>query len=362
MDEQSVRYFCRELGIALDARPSSSGWLSAACPFAPHTHKGKTDNSHSFGVTVNEAKKSFYKCLACHEKGTITTLIFRLGRWRKRDYAKLAIKAEETEAFKPVLLLPEWRDDESTYRKTAQESKPYPDRGIVSKYLSAVTHPYLRERGIFWKTAARLNLRVDEYQQRILFPVVDKKGYFRGLSGRYFGDKPTSRTIPKVRDYAGLPKRDLLLGEYEARRSERRIRGGQERSFPARGHSDGIRGDARLIVVEGLFDYARLAQAGFYGHTVALLGSELTKSKERTLIELDMSIVWMVDNDDAGQAFLYGRISSATGERDFSTGALSMFSGKLPQYTVEYPEGKKDPGECTDDEIRDMVTNAKMFV
>lgn len=350
MIEESVRWVAEQLGIELEVQVSGTGWIQASCPFSPWKHAGD-DASHSFAISISNDQRRFSKftCHACKSNGSLSTLAFQLGRLRhhtgvdlERDYKALGQKIEDMEIHGIPEDLPDWdaehakadRDERTEIREVEPLDLPF-----------AVGHPYLGQRGIHWNTAIKLGLLDDKSQGRIVFPVRDYRGRLAGYTGRAY--RPSylrnGRPAPKVRDYLGLPKRELLLGEHDA--GSRAADGSRPR---------------RIVVVEGLFDYARLRQFGVRG-TVALLGSELTPGKGETLARFGLPIVWMTDPDAAGQACLYGPIDPITDTREFHKGALHKLYNAVPQLTVEYPR-PVDPGELTRDEVMTMLANAELYV
>lgn len=354
MNENNIRAYARKLGIKLSRIVLPNGWLQGGCPFAQWTHKNGTDRNFSFGVRVNKSGKSGYKCFACGQSGSMAKLAYSLGNFRDEDYTKLGQEIELTEVTDVDLIdLPEWDEDD----EEKKEDKSWESSGYESSFPYAIGHPYLAERGIGWKTTKKLGIRLDSYRQRILFPVYDDRARFRGFSGRYCGTRKITKRNPRIKDYYGLPKRELFLGEHYI---PNRSRTGYGDSF-------------NIVVVEGLFDYARLHQ--FRGFTkqkfwpVSILGTEITGEKFDKLLAFDAPIIWMVDNDEAGDKVLYGKIDPKTKTHDFSTGALNRLYGMVPQLLVKYPErlnknGKpvKDPGELYDSEIKQMIDSAELFI
>jgi len=348
MHEIGVRQYARILGIKLEGRPSDSGWLPGRCPFAEWHHAKGTDNSMSFAIHVHPEKRSYFKCLACHTHGSLPKLAYDLGRLRGNDNQALGKEIELAEITKAVIHVPEWEEQYDRHKKNKEVKLPDPSQEFA--YPRAIGHPYLTQRGIGWKTTYRLGLRIDYEQKRILFPVKDERGNFRGFTGRYYGTAPITKWNPRVRDYLGLPKRELLLGNG--------VIGDGQRLLKPR----------RLVVVEGAFDFARTCgvSAGCGWAVFALLGSEVTPQKIKLLLSYaeryDAPIVWMTDNDLAGSDILFGKTNIKTGQRDTNTGIIYTLYGRVPQMTVTYPDGKKDPADCTRLQLRDMVENAELFL
>lgn len=343
MQAHEVQAFCAELGIHLGGgNHVADGWLSGSCPFAFATHSGGVDNHPSFGVRVGGTGPSYFKCFTCGQKGTFSQAVALLGYLRDEDLSDTVRRVELAESA--VLSgNPLWRFKEKegrfSYEKSLGAAQGETD------YPPLLTHPYLTQRGISWRTALRMRLRWDENSGRVLFPVYDYRGVFLGFSGRKVQDSDRG---PRVRDYSGLPKAKIFLGEHLINR-----RG------VARPHT--------IIIVEGLFDYAAVLGSGAITadrSVFAILGTELTQAKKDKLRRFGASVIWMVDRDAAGDKVLWGsKVSSAASG---SLGALAEFNGCFPQYVVSYPESGgrwlKDPGECSASQIRKMIGQAECYL
>jgi DNA primase len=232
---------------------------------------------------------------------------------------------------------------------------------------------YLQGRGIPCDTATSCGLRYDPTQERVLVPIWDYwTGRLAGFSGRIlWTDSKRKRVeaerrewlrergnpnwkkykIPKVRDYAGLTKRAVLLGRFEYRTASKSHKCGALWSV-----SDTSTWE-RVILVEGLFAYLRLTALGF-DNVIALLGSELTPEKAAILRDIGKAVYWFVDNDLAGQQCMWGTYDHE--EHIFEgNGGISMLYGDVAQFEVEWPEGKDDPDDLTRDEVESMIANAR---
>ena len=345
MNEQNLRTFCGQLGINLSRYKSSKGWIEAPCPLAPWLHAKRVDHNPSFAVCVNNTGVSSYKCHTCHNQGTFNKLAYQLARYRNDPEIKIIaenIQRQEIRGFTP----PDW-DDAGEGGTSRSETVANAD--LYPSYIEySFAKDYVAFRGISAHTALALGLRADTHRGRVLFPVYDVGGVFRGFSGRAieFSSVPDStknawaeaenRNRPKVRDYLGLPKRSLLLGEHQVR----------------------VRPGARIILVEGLFAYARLRQYGIQ-NVVALLGSSPTPEKIAKLLQWSLPVVCLLDNDQAGQHGIYGNISS-DGKRIL--GIVDFLQGRLPLLVPTWPEGKTDPDELTRIEVLEIVRNAELHL
>lgn len=346
MNERSLRTFCSQLGIPLEAFQSTRGWITAPCPFAPYTHQSGHDHRPSFAVAINETGYSSFNCQTCKLKGTLASLAFRLAGFREdRSLRQLAneIQVQEIRGYTP----PDWEDAPQVGRPLRQQEV----RANHDLYPSFVEHrvarAYLKARNITVGTALALGLRYDAERGRVLFPVYDGRRVFRGFTGRAveLPTVPASTTAqwlnreggtrPKVRDYLGLPKRALLLGEHRVQ----------------------TRPGARVVLVEGLFAYALFRQYGV-PNVVALLGSAPTPEKADTLLRWDLPVVCFLDNDQAGQDGIFGKI---TEDGKTIPGMVDFLYGRLPLLIPKWPDGITDPDDLTKAQTFAAIKHADLF-
>lgn len=297
-------------------------WVGLQCPLAPWKHASGRDSSPSAGVSVNEDGTSIFNCYGCHSKGPVTYLLKELEKFTGENYAAL-IRAIDGEEFLGGSI-PEWGAKRKHEGKTVFLDKEQ----YLNLYDSAEGHWYLKERKIKDSTARKLNLLVDpedsQLEERILFPVFDKTGELYGFSGR-----AVFKTAElKVRDYHGLPKAKVLLGEHLIEPS-----------------------DPYVIVVEGLFDYARLVQYNL--PVVATMHAGLTDYQAAKLLNLGLPIIEMYDNDAAG-----------VGAKEVLAKGIH---GKLPISATKYPKrgdkkrpkpAAKDPDGLSYEEVMWMIDHS----
>ena len=329
--------------------------MTISCPFAPWTHAKGTDHHPSFGITINPEGRSYYKCLSCGLKGSLAAMSTRLGGYRKKDYNKQRRWAEQVEMQAAIARpVPDWEDtvDASTETEDTQAVETY--NRLQFPVLSR--HPYLRARGIYWPTPYRLGLRWHARQRRILFPVFGGSGTFHGFTGRSVRPARTySRDNPKVRDFYGLDKRKVLLGlppDSSLAQSDQ--------DAPATS-SHGAATSQRRIIVEGLFDYARLVQAGF-PQTRAILGTALTEEKLDILIGEGEPVYFFMDNDLAGWQSLFGTFGPDGNLETDNAWAYQLYQ-EIAVWTVPYPvpmDGT-DPGSLSTWQIRQAISKAWLF-
>lgn len=326
MDRASIKELLREVlgpNVELVDHPK---WVGLRCPLAPWKHQTGRDSKPSAGVSVKEDDTSIYNCYVCG-KGPISYLIKEWDKYTGENHSKLLREVEGNEVLGGSL--PSW----SSARVPRKVQVQWHDAAeYLSLYDSAVGHPYLAERGISDETAELLDLRVDPGDsrgaERILFPVMDVGNKLYGFSGRAVEEG----VDPKVRDYHGLEKRNVLLGKHLVSDS-----------------------DKYIVLCEGLVDYAAGRQAG--EPFMATMHAGLTEEQLRIVLNIGKPVILFYDNDDAG--------NKATDE------AIKKIGQYLPVRYVEYPvwrskngrplaEQPKDPGGLADEEIAAAVKDAKI--
>jgi DNA primase len=104
----------------------------------------------------------------------------------------------------------------------------------------------------------------------------------------------------------------------------------------------------QVIVCESNFDAIRIHQAGF-PNVVATLGGFLSNDQQSLLNRYFNKIIIMTDADDAGRE-LGKSISSKLKNKDISWASYG--------YKEIYPNGSKDAGDLTEDDIKKCIKNS----
>ena len=317
MIEFKLRNLLSELGVEVSHK-NSSNWLQAKCPFAEKYHISGTDNSPSFNVKINDDGLSAYKCFSCKRHGTLEDLVFSLGRMRGRDYTKYLLLCSEE--GKPE----SFPDFEDNHYKEVEELEPLDFRKFEvamriypEAYSRIESKDYLLSRGVSESTSKLLNLRYDPSGNRVLFPVMDNLQQVYGYTGRLIGSANSNN--PKVKDYFGLRKERLLLGEHLV-----------EKGKP-------------ILVVEGLFALAHMIEIGVreFCNPVATMGSYLSDFQRDKIIDYDSSIFLLYDDDEAGDLGI--------------AGAVEKLKAHVPTFIGLYPEEVDDPDDLDFDQVKEMV-------
>jgi DNA primase len=274
---------------------------SACCPF--HNEK-----SPSFTVSPS---KQFYHCFGCGAHGDAIGFLM--------EYSGLGyIEAIKELAAGAGMTMP---DFEPRFEKKKEETGPdlYDIMQRATQYyreqLKGSPHAieYLKRRGLSGQVAARFGIgyapdgwhnlqaafpdyddnslrdaglviendagkRYDRFRDRIMFPIVNQRGFVIGFGGRVIGaeepkylNSPETPLFEKGRELYGLP---------QARQA--------------------IRDSGRVLVVEGYMDVVALAQHGVE-YAVATLGTATTPTHVQKLLRQADEIVFSFDGDAAGR-------------------------------------------------------------
>lgn len=355
MNEAALRRVSAKLGIRITGRQKQ--WLHAACPLARWRHKSGVDRNPSFGLLINEQGESYYKCFSCNSKGRVSSLIRTINNYRAADHD---LSPEDQEAYKQLAreadrldydFTPPTYEEMLAQASTPQLQFPEPlDERIFSDLYDDVTEypeavAYLKSRRISKAAAQLLDLRYDEEEQRILFPVRDYYGELYGFTGRtilpphlFIGNMYKGRKYPKVKDYNGLPKQFMLLG------------------------AELVEDDKPIFVVEGLFGYAHLVSIGARRliNPVAMLGAELTDAKARELISWGHTVYLLPDNDEAGRSCLWGHKNPKT-QKYSGNGAVKKLKGHVSVAAPLWIPNKADPDELTLEDVQILLETNRFF-
>ncbi len=275
--------------------------FSACCPF--HNEK-----SPSFTVSPS---KQFYHCFGCGAHGDAIGFLM--------EYSGLGyIEAIKELAAGAGMTLP---DFEPRFGKKKEEGGPdlYDIMQRATQYYreqlkgSPRAIEYLKGRGLSGQVAAHFGIgyapdgwqnlqavfpkyddqslkdaglviendagkRYDRFRDRIMFPIVNQRGFVVGFGGRVIGagepkylNSPETPLFEKGRELYGLP---------QARQA--------------------IRDSGRVLVVEGYMDVVALAQHGVE-YAVATLGTATTPTHVQKLLRQADEIVFSFDGDAAGR-------------------------------------------------------------
>jgi hypothetical protein len=309
-----------------------NGWVSVPCFLAQWKHETGRDTRSSAGISIQDHDTSVFNCYTCKTKVPLQGLIAQYAQFTGENLDDLIDELED-EAYLGPRELPGW---EATKAQADTPPQILDKELHLDLYDSAAGHPYLRKRGITDDTVELLQLKFDpadpmDGEPRILFPVFGPDGDLHGFSGRAI--HPDARL--KVRDYQGFEKAKCLLGSH----------------LIAQEKPD------KVVVVEGLFDYANCWQQGIPG--VAVMHSTMTELQARILRDFSLPVYLFYDNDKAGQ--------------DGVQIAGPLLYRYIPVMKVRYPEvwidddspegghWLKDPGEMIAEDFDAMMADSRIF-
>lgn len=272
-------------------------------------------------------------CFTCGTSGTagpLSKMLSLYSDYSGEDLGDLIDEIEEGEFLGPRTL----QSYDSLLSGNLHDIAMPIDEGLyMDLYDSAVGHPYLAKRGISKATTRKLELLYDpkdpaDSEPRILFPVRGPDGLLYGFSGR--ATRPTARL--KVRDYCGLAKAQCVLGSHLADQA------------------------SRIVVVEGLVDYAMCHEHGEAG--CAMMHANLTEYQAEIVRNIGKPTYIMYDNDKAGND------AYATAYRQL-TRHVPLFKTTYPKVRIEDKSQRgwhwlKDPGELLKEELEEMLSKAQL--
>lgn len=167
--------------------------------------------------------------------------------------------------------------------------------------------------------AERDDRRYDRFRDRIMFPILDRRGRVIGFGGRVLGDgEPKYLNSPETPVFH---KGRELYGLHQVQQA--------------------LRHPPRLLVVEGYMDVIALAQFDIR-YAVATLGTATTPEHVKRLLRGAPELVFCFDGDRAGRAAAWKALQTA----------LPLATGQQPIRFLFLPDGE-DPDTLVRGEGRD---------
>lgn len=170
---------------------------------------------------------------------------------------------------------------------------------------------YITDRGFHPTVLRHFEIGYSEIQRRIVIPLRDEDYKVVGFIGRAVDEETKARY--KYSD--GLPKATVLFNLQNAKH-----------------YSD-------VYITEGSLDAIKVHQAG-YPNVISTLGASVAPHQFELINKYFNEVTILSDNDPAGESMKQSIIKNCPRKTIF---------------VVQYPEGKKDPGELAEREIRDLI-------
>ena len=262
------------------------------------------DNTDSPSFSINR-QTGLWVCFnpACGAHGSLATLADRLGV--SHSWSKKQEDVSEDDLMKVIMDLKDEAPEEDWDGAMERVTLDYSIPEDVAKLQ------YLIDRGFHPNILEHFEIGYSTRKKRIVIPVREENYKLVGFLGRT--TDPNEKN--KYENSARLPKAHILYNLHNAK----------------------IHGTC--IVTEGSLDCIKVHQAGF-PNVVSVLGAMVTNGQGALLNKYFNEIILFLDNDIAGQAAIRA--------------IMDMCSGKNI-WILTYPEGVKDPGDMTEDQIRDTL-------
>jgi DNA primase len=175
----------------------------------------------------------------------------------------------------------------------------------------------LIDRGYELNVLEEFEIGYSSVKDRVVIPVRDPQYKLVGLIGRAIHDWQDPRYLYNK----GFKRADVLFNIQNAKRYD------------------------SVIICEGSLDAIKIAQAGFK-NVVATLGAKVSPNQVKMVKKYFDSIVVFSDNDDAGAEMRRAILDECRGKEMF---------------TVSIPDGLKDPGDMTEQQIKQAIMSKQLF-
>ena len=175
----------------------------------------------------------------------------------------------------------------------------------------------LVDRGYELEVLEDFEIGYSSVKDRVVIPVRDPQYKLVGLIGRAIHDWQDPRYLYNK----GFKRADVLFNIQNAKTYD------------------------SVIVCEGSLDAVKIAQAGFK-NVVATLGAKVSLNQVKMIKKYFDSVIVFSDNDDAGAEMRRAILEECRGKEMF---------------TVSIPDDLKDPGDMTEQQIKQAITSKQLF-
>jgi DNA primase len=273
------------------------------CPF--HT------NTDTPAFYINR-KTGLFHCFnaSCGAKGNFHQLLERLG-------LKNADKVFFGEDYTVEEIIGKLNDLENN-RITEPKWQEALDKMTINYKEDTSKLQYLIDRGFHPSVLQNFEVGYSQLQNRIVIPLRNENYKLVGFIGR----SPDDEIKPKYKYSDGLPRGSTLFNLQNAK------------------HYNSV------YITEGSLDAVKVHQAGF-PNVVSTLGSKVSQPQMDLINKYFDEITILSDADEAGKGMECDIIDRA---------------GRKNIWLVDYPEGLKDPGDCTEEQIREAIINKRNYL
>lgn len=269
------------------------------CPF---------HNNRNTPACEIDKEKGLFICFSCGENGTLLDFVMKTT---KRSYFEanriISHAAKETNFADQIL----------NTINSSKDIEPFDIELIKKLYNECKTSDRAKEywngRGITLESIETFKLGYSTNQDMVTVPVQADNGMYVGFVARSVEGK-------SFKNSTNLPRSKVLFNLNRCKFEE-------------------------IIVVESSFDAIKLSQMGFAA--VATLGANVSREQLKLLEKYATKIILAPDSDEAGQAFVK-KIMDNIKSRDISL--------------IQIPEGKKDIGDMTKEEILKAIDSKTLDI
>jgi DNA primase len=260
-------------------------------------------NSPAFYINI---KTGLWQCFnpSCNKKGNFRQLYRHVtGKSYGKDIAldPIALK---------LMLEKELGDEDHKDELQIEQIQLDYENGEDKKLLNQFF-----ERGLSYETLEYFEVGYSKLKDRIVIPVRDQQYKLVGFIGRAVYDYQEPRYLYNK----GFKRANVLFNIQNAKKYD------------------------SCIIVEGSTDAMKVHQSGF-PNVVAALGAKMSDNHFAMLRKYFDEIIIFSDNDGAGDEMASAIIVGCQGKR---------------MYRASISDGLKDPGEMTEQQIKEAITNKK---
>lgn len=304
-EQGQVKEVLEAIGIKVDHQSQTDYFCY--CPFHNNVH------TPSFAISKTTGQYLCYNP-SCDARGSLEALISQIGKFDTFEIAKFIRKLQVNKKDTFDEDLEQMFNEKPKFVEFSQEILDNLHKGLGERAKN-----YFYTRKIEDDSFEYFYLGYSDKQDMVTVPLYSPDGMPVGIIGRSVEGK-------KFKNSDNLPRSLTMFNLHQAKKLS-----------------------ATIIVCESSFDAIRIHQAG-YPNVVATLGGGISKENVVNLNKYSSSIIIATDADEAGRK-LGMEIANKLSNKNISW--ASFDDG------VIYPNGAKDVGDLTDQEIKQCIKNAK---
>jgi DNA primase len=272
------------------------------------------ESNPSAGVNT---ELGIFNCFSCGASGTLPWLVFKslpddfvnvrqAEEWLKNKYGYDALRRH-----RDILDIPRY-----DMFKLIEEDNSISRSKLAPFKSGKSTYSYFYDRGFVRDTCKDFMVGFDKISKTVTIPLFNVENKLVGVVGRYID--PNRKKNERYKIY------DFTIGSVVY----------PEDKFTPK--------EDTIICVEGILDALWMHQLGFT-NTISILGNNITDYQANFINNNCTKFIDMFDNDEGGERCT--KVAKRKLRKD------------IIYYSVKYPSGKKDPQDCSKEEIEFMLQN-----